>query len=257
MPPSPPTASKEPPKNVFAGLILSRIPIVTPELSEFEKAYYHYQSELERRLMWTFPAYFYFKKGTLSERKFTSAQRGSPNRQPGVFFPRGAPDMKLNRERRFKQEIVIPREDEEDDASLSRPIVPNPRITEADTKNDTRALSRQLDRTLYLLVQQNNEWKFPTFSLQAKEPLHEAAERGLREVGGVNMHTWTVSNTPAAVLKANDNKEFFIKSHIIHGNFNVQNVQGVTDFAWLNKSEISEKVSKPYFEHLEPLLANY
>ncbi len=223
---APVKAPAVPPKDVFAGLILSRIPIVTPELSNFEKAYYHYQDELERRLMWTFPQYFYFKKGTLSERKFTAAQKGPVTRQPGVWYPRGVPDIKFNRERRFKQEIVIPRENSEDGDSLSDPIVPNPRVTEADAKNDTRALTRKLDRTLYLLVQQNSEWKFPSFSLEAKEPLHDAAERGLRQIGGVNMKTWTVSNTPAAVIKGSDaNKEFFIKSHIIHGTFNLQNTQ--------------------------------
>jgi large subunit ribosomal protein L46 len=253
----PAKAPAVPPKDVFAGLILSRIPIVTPELSDFEKAYYHYQDELERRLMWTFPQYFYFKKGTLSERKFTAAQKGPVTRQPGVWYPRGVPDIKFNRERRFKQEIVIPRENSEDGDSLSDPIVPNPRVTEADAKNDTRALTRKLDRTLYLLVQQNSEWKFPSFSLEAKEPLHDAAERGLRQIGGVNMKTWTVSNTPAAVLKGSDaKKEFFIKSHIIHGTFNLQNTQGVTDYAWLTKNEVSEKVDKKYYEELEALLAN-
>ncbi|KAF5098112.1 hypothetical protein DV451_003538 [Geotrichum candidum] len=254
---APVKAPAVPPKDVFAGLILSRIPIVTPELSNFEKAYYHYQDELERRLMWTFPQYFYFKKGTLSERKFTAAQKGPVTRQPGVWYPRGVPDIKFNRERRFKQEIVIPRENSEDGDSLSDPIVPNPRVTEADAKNDTRALTRKLDRTLYLLVQQNSEWKFPSFSLEAKEPLHDAAERGLRQIGGVNMKTWTVSNTPAAVIKGSDaNKEFFIKSHIIHGTFNLQNTQGVTDYAWLTKNEVSEKVDKKYYEELEALLAN-
>ena len=254
---APVKAPAVPPKDVFAGLILSRIPIVTPELSNFEKAYYHYQDELERRLMWTFPQYFYFKKGTLSERKFTAAQKGPVTRQPGVWYPRGVPDIKFNRERRFKQEIVIPRENSEDGDSLSDPLVPTPRVTEADAKNDTRALTRKLDRTLYLLVQQNSEWKFPSFSLEAKEPLHDAAERGLRQIGGVNMKTWTVSNTPAAVIKGSDaNKEFFIKSHIIHGTFNLQNTQGVTDYAWLTKNEVSEKVDKKYYEELEALLAN-
>lgn len=256
--PLPPQPSVVAPANVFAGLILSRIPIVTPELSAFEKAYYHYQDELERRLMWTFPQYFYFKKGTLSERKFTAAQKGPVTRQPGVWYPRGLPDIKFNRERRSKQEIVIPREKSSEDGedSLSRSIAANPRITKADTENDIKALTRKLDRTLYLLVEQNSEWKFPTFGLDAKEPIHDAAERGLRQVGGINMKTWTVSNTPAAVIKTEDSrKEFFIKSHIIHGTFNLQNIHGVTDYAWLTKNEISEKVSSEYYNELGPLLA--
>lgn len=274
-PPVAPAAPSQPPANVYSSLILSRIPIVTPELTEFEKAYYKYQSELERRLMWTFPAYFYFKKGTLSERKFAAAQKGPVTRQPGVWYPRGIPDVKFNRERRFKQEIVIPREnaanglDEGSEDSVLRPIVGNPRITEADTKGDTKALTRRLDRTLYLLVKQQ-EWKFPSFGLQAKEPLHEAAQRGLTEIGGPNMYTWTVSNTPCAVLRYSDaqrkailngnseqtqSKEYLIKSHILHGKF-VPAAKGVADFAWLTKEEIKEKVTKDYWEQVEVLLSN-
>ncbi|PAK97860.1 hypothetical protein B8W96_12420, partial [Lentilactobacillus parakefiri] len=69
-----------------------------------------YQSELERRLMWTFPSYFYFKKGTLTERRFQSAQKGVISKQPGVWFPKGVPDVKHNRERSQKQEIMLPKD---------------------------------------------------------------------------------------------------------------------------------------------------
>ena len=73
------------PKAVKAGLVLSRVPIVTPELNALENKYYQYQAELERRLMWTFPSYFYFKKGTLAERRFQSVQKGVISKQPGVW----------------------------------------------------------------------------------------------------------------------------------------------------------------------------
>lgn len=254
-------------------------------MTDFEKAYYNYQDELERRLMWTFPAYFYYKRGTLSERKFVAAQKGPVTRQPGVWYSRGVPDLKFNRERRYKQEIVIPRETAEGAAdedgligedSVLRPIVGNPRITEADTNGDVKALTRRLDRTLYLLVNgggdnKQNNWKFPTSGLKVKEPLHEAAERGLRELGGPNMHTWTVSNTPCAVLRYGDkeqqtlllqeesydqtkSREYIIKSHIIHGKFVPSS--GNIDFAWLTKDEIKEKVSSDYWSEVEVLLAD-
>jgi large subunit ribosomal protein L46 len=263
--------------NILAGLILSRVPIVTPELTSFEKSYYRYQDELERRLMWTFPSYYYFKKGSLRERQFNTAQRGPVARQLGVFYPRGLPDIQHNRERRFKQEIVIPRQDAGNDAlfgsdktsddSLSRPIVPNSRTTEADNTNDITSLIRKLDRTLYLVVKSPYGWQFPAFSLNQKEPLHVAAERGLREFGGVNINTWTVSNTPSGVLRYNNEagkrsitqipsdstiREFFISSHILHGQFVPQNGQ---EFGWLTKNEIAEKVDPLYFEVVGPLLS--
>lgn len=220
--------------------------------------------------MWTFPAYFYFKKGTLSERKFVAAQRGPVVRQPGVWYPRGLPDIKFNRERRAKQEISIPREKGADAGasdSVLRPVVGNPRRTAADAANDTTALTRSLDRTLYLLVKQG-AWKFPAFGLRSGEALHEAGERGLRELGGPGMHTWTVSNTPCAVLRfANadgtgllgaetegvQSREYLIKSHIVHGKFVPQD--GV-EYAWLAKDEIKERVTPEYWAQVADLISN-
>lgn len=157
-------------RSVKAGLILSRIPIVTQDLTTLEKQYYEYQSELERRLMWTFPQFFYFRKGTLAEKRFLAAQKGPVSRQPGVWFPKGVPDVRHNRERRTKQDIKLPKStggDAGDGAAqvddISRPIVPNSRITEADQNNDTSSLERKLSSTLYLLVKNTTgKWMFPS-----------------------------------------------------------------------------------------------
>lgn len=253
------------PTKVLSGIILSRTPIVTPTLSPFEEAYYKYQDELEKRLMWTFPQHYYFKKGSLAERKFVKHQRGPVAKQPGVFYPRGVPDVKFNRERRFKQEIVVPREGGDEggnveESSFTKPIEPNSRITEADEKGDVRSLARKLDRTLYLVIKdaKAGTWKLPAFKINVKEYLHDAAERGLRELGGPNMNTWTVSNTPSAVVKYDgedpQHKEFFIKSHILDGQFVPQDKS--IDFAWLTKEEIQTYVDKSYFETLEPVFGN-
>ena len=63
------------PETIRAALILARSPIVVPALTKFESQYIKYKYELEKRLMWTFPAYYYFKKGTMSEYKFQVAQK--------------------------------------------------------------------------------------------------------------------------------------------------------------------------------------
>lgn len=235
-----------PPRPLRAGILLSRNPIVTKEPSAFVKAFYHYQDELERRLMWTFPWYFYFKRGTLSQRKFDSLQKGPMPRHKDVYYPEGIPDVKHNRERRSKQVVNLPSQSGDGEGDK---IIPKSRTTPADEKKDIKALDRKLDSTLYLVVN-NKEWRLPSFEVSEEATsLHEAAEAGLRELGGSNINTWTVSNTPAAVIKG-DVPEFVIKSHILHGQFAPKNL----DFAWLTKEEIKEKVKPEYFTSVEALL---
>lgn len=249
---------------IKTAMILSRIPLVTPKLEKFEELYYKYQSELERRLMWTFPAYFYFKKGTLAEHKFIKAQRGPISKQPGVWFPRGVPDLKHLRERSSKQNIVLPKNESSDEGDTrqplddaSRPLVKNSIETEADSKNNTKSLERKLQRTLYLVVRSNNgTWTLPSFDAMPGKFLHEAAELGLRTIGGDQIHTWTVSPTPAAVLKSGNVFEFLIKSHILAGKFEPVDKTKCTEYAWLHKDEIKELLSENYYGSIAHLLSD-
>lgn len=254
-------------ESIKASLLLTRQPIVTPDLTQLESVYFNYQDELERRLMWTFPHYYYFKKGSLSERRFIKAQKGPVSKQPNVLYEKGEPDVVHNRERRLKQEVVVPKEEYEESSmsDISRPVVPNSRITEADKANDITSLERSLPRTLHLLIKDSKQgWKLPTFALPPDTPLHRAAESGLREVGGVGINTWTVARSPAAVLKYENGslvpqdsqkdsleREFVIKSHILSGAFKPQNLE----YAWLTREEIQQKVSTEYFEATEFLYA--
>lgn len=248
---------------ILAGLILSRIPIVTKDMTALEKQYYEYQSALKERLMWTFPHYFYFKRGTLAERRFLLAQKGPISKQPGVWFPKGVPDVKHNRERSRKQVVNLPKQESSNTEAqsqddISRPVVPNSRVTEADKNKDFSSLERQLSRTLYLLTKSNEGvWSFPSFAVEDK-PLHISAEEGLRALGGENINTWTVSNTPTAVLQKDSGAhEFLIKSHILAGRFDLQKNKHVTDFAWLTKEEVGERVSEDYFNEVRFLLTEY
>lgn len=255
-------------ESIKTAILLSRNPIVTPELTPFEKVYYNYQEELERRLMWTFPQYYYFRKGTLSERRFVAAQKGPVTKQPGVYYSKGIPDVAHNRERRLKQVVTIPKQETSEDSNLdeiSRPVVPNPRITEADKAKDLKSLERKIPRTLYLLTKDSNGWRLPSFATPPETPLHISAEAGLRKLGGETINTWTVSNTPAAVLKFKGTelassqdpskdltREYIIKSHILSGLFKPEGVE----YEWLVKEEIKEKVSPAYYEATEFLFSD-
>ncbi|KAH3680138.1 hypothetical protein WICMUC_000539 [Wickerhamomyces mucosus] len=263
------SSSQIPLNSIKSALLLVRQPIVTPDLTKFEEVYYNYQEELERRLMWTFPQYYYFKKGSLSERRFVKAQKGPVSKQPGVFFQKGIPDIVHNRERRSKQEIIIPKEEYDESSSMSdfnRPVVPNSRITEADKTNNVKSLERKLPRTLHLLIKDEKlGWKLPSFELSEKDKLlHRNAEAGMRNLGGESINTWTVSRKPTAVLKYLSNKlvdskenseglvrEFIIKSHILSGEFSPKDIE----YAWLTKEEIKDKVSKEYYEATEFLFS--
>lgn len=195
--------------------------------------------------MWTFPSYFYFKKGTLSQRKFNDLQRGPVPRHKEMYFPAGLPDIHHNRDRRFKQEVnIVPDEQQK--------VVSQPRITENEA--ETTSLERKLDSTLYLLVN-DGKWRLPAFDVNDDaKSLTSAAENGLRQLGGEFMNIWTVSNTPVAVLRYQDSAkpEFLIKSHILHGRFSPQNQN--MQFAWLARDEIAAKVDKDYFEQIQSLL---
>lgn len=252
-----------PKKTIKSALVLSRIPIVTRELNKLEATYYKYQSALEKRLMLTFPQYFYFKKGTLAERRFLNLQKGVVQKQPGVWFPKGIPDVKHNRERSTKQEIILPTEKAEssDDKSISRPISPNSRTTEADNTNNVQSLERKLSRTLYLILKdEKNQWRFPSFALTEKDcsekSLHEVSRAGIEALSEHEMNTWIVSNTPMCVLQNKTEVEFMIKSHIICGRFTLVKKSLYNDFAWLTKEEIEEYTENSYFDSIKFMLSD-
>lgn len=69
--------------SISLTLILSRLPIITQDLTPFESQFYKYQSELWRRLMWTFPKWFYFKQGTMAELRYRQI-----NKTPSVTTPK-------------------------------------------------------------------------------------------------------------------------------------------------------------------------
>lgn len=245
--------------NISGGMILSRIPIVTSEPTPFAKMYYEYMDGLKRRMMWTFPSFLYFKRGTLAERKYRELNKIPTQARDGVVYPEGIPDVVNARERSVSQKIVVPTKDSKEGSRGAKAedaeedvIKPNPRITEADKQNNVKSLERKLDRTLYLVAQTKNGWRFPSVVVNEAETIDEAAKRGIHQLGGPDMNIWNVSHTPAGFFKDGEKREFYVKSHIVQGQFKPS--QDVKDFAWLTKEEISSKVDSKYYQQLEALL---
>lgn len=247
-------------KGIRAAVILSRTPIVTQDVGEFDRKFFNYQKELEKRLMWTFPKWYYLKKGTVAEREFAKVQNYPLPGRKGVWFPKGQPEIRHGRDRRFKQEVVLPKPKNEEEGADSDSTAPGgittsiqlqSRVTEADKTNDQTSLERQLARTLYLLVKQDGVWKFPAFSVaDESKPLADVAEDGLLDLGGNKINIWTVSGTPAAVLKSGPDREYLIKSHIVAGQFAPKDLE----YKWLNREETQELVDNTYWEKIAHLL---
>ncbi len=172
---------------INAGVLLSRPPQITRDLTDFEKAYYFYQKRLNERQALPFTKYFYFKRGTpvdedwkrkIRERqtpardigKYNAYSKeawndellvGSPESEPGNVVEALISDAEStanNTSQDTSKKEEIPR--------------PHPRVTEADQKGDTRSLNRALQRTLYLLVQsKEGYWKLPSSPVAADETL--------------------------------------------------------------------------------------
>lgn len=269
----PKAANTFPLQKIASTLFISRVPIVTPELTEFEEKYYKYQDELQRRLMWTFPYFYYFKKLSLAEVSFWKNQKWPVSKQPGVYYPKGEPDIKHMRERLAKQEVIIKEESQDknkiEEEVEEKAIVPNSRRTKADETNDVKSLERSLDKTLYLIVKKNNQWKFPTFGYGEQiAPLEEYATEQIEKANGKSMNLFTVSNKAIHVLKYNkagklikegevENREYFIKGHILAGEFGLGGNAGYEDFAWLRGDELRDYLEKDYYELVEFLLSEY
>lgn len=244
---------------IYSAALLSRNPVVTADLPAFESQFYKYQNELWKRLMWTFPKWFYYRSGTLSEQKFRELNRNPVYNNPNIEFPRGRPDIRQQRDRRFKQELSLPKtyseakeEDEVDTGdNLSRKIVPNSRVTLADKNNDLTSLERKLARTLYLVVERNGGYEFPTFESSDSQPLHLSTQNGIYAIGGPQINYFNVSNTPCHVSHTDAGKTFYIKSHILSGKFEPQDG---SKHLWLTKDELPSHISN--YDEIHHLLSD-
>ncbi|KAI4142793.1 MAG: hypothetical protein LQ341_003112 [Variospora aurantia] len=204
---------------VQASVLLSRPPLLTRDLTPFEKAYFLYQRRLNERLALPFSRYFYYQKGTPGDVdwKRKMKERQTPARDIGRYnaYSReaGWNDELLVGARESEPEeqveallkdaeVEVQKEEGEDGEEGSQVVKeavakPLPRVTEADRAGDRRSLDRLLQRTLYLVVRRRDgRWWFPSDGLVGKESLHTAAERILIQAGGLNMNTWIVGNIP-------------------------------------------------------------
>ncbi|KAI0670644.1 39S mitochondrial ribosomal protein L46-domain-containing protein [Trametes maxima] len=265
------SAAASAPKAVLnAAIVLNRSPILTRSPTLFERAYFAYQSRVRRALFNPFPTEFYFKTGSLLERKFAKEER---LREREAF---GGP-WTLKRRKQATSSvdedgILVASSDQAENMGEEPVEPPAPRIHESDRTGDVKSLDRKGERNLYLLVRGKDhagkqEWRFPQGGLEEGELLHQAALRDLQAECGVNMDTWIVGKKPIAVYQPSlpestkkalggEAYTFFLKAHILAGQVRPDG-KNVTDFAWLTKEEIEPRVEKDYWASVKDILSDF
>lgn len=185
---------------IKAGVVLSRPPLITPDLHPFQKAYYLYMRRLNERLVLPFSQYFYYKRGTPSFEHWRTKRR-----ERGGVAARDIGKYNAYTKESWNDEVLIGNT-EADPENIVKQLIEEEgrgqeyagergdialgglrRTTEADEKNDQRSLERALGRTLYLLIkrkgqsdeEENRLWTFPNAPLEAKEGLKEVTSRQL------------------------------------------------------------------------------
>ncbi|KAK5201856.1 hypothetical protein LTR16_001221 [Cryomyces antarcticus] len=288
----PPFTQASGPKQAYqlrAGVVLSRPPQLTRDLTPFEKAFFLYQRRLNERLALPFTRYFYFKKDTPAdlEWKRKMKTRMTPARDIGMYNAYGKEgwndevlvgakesETEEQIEALLKDVEVVSVGGAEGEAAKKESAIdrPMPRTTEADKSGDQKSLDRLLQRTLYLLVKnKEGRWTFPHGRIAGRENLHQTAERIIVQAGGVNMNTWVVGNAPIGHYNYDFQKTivdlekgveelgervFFMKARIMAGQANLKaNKFGDVDFKWLAKEEVEESVTPKYWSAVRNMLA--
>lgn len=193
--------------------VVSRPPILTRELTSFEKAFFLYQKRLNERLALPFTRYFYYKKDTPADvqwKRQARARKGTAARDVGVYNAydeEGWNDEVLVGSRLSEPSDVVdklirdaegkdivdaqPQGDAEAGGQAvsgnsavgegtRKPVGevnverPLARTTKDDAEGNKQSLNRKLDRSLYLLVKnKEGSWRFPQDRVLGRESLHQ------------------------------------------------------------------------------------
>ncbi|EXF78014.1 NUDIX domain-containing protein [Colletotrichum fioriniae PJ7] len=279
-----------PPPSIRAGVILTRAPLLTRPLTDFEQSYFFYQKRLNERLTMPFITSVYFKPDTpalIDWNMKVKDRKGTVAKELGVYNGKastawddelavgdGLSKHDKAVELLLKDAVmrvsddaeIIPEEDRAPPEALA------PRVSEADIKGDQTRLDRAMERTLYLVVRKagrkKDVWEFPAAGLSTEENLHEAAQRILDDTAGVNMNTWMVGRGPAAVhvaktqvrrgeLFERGSKTFFLKGRIMAGQADLTaNKFGYKEFKWLTKEELAEVLEPGYYNNVRGMMVD-
>lgn len=155
---------------IQASVILSRQPVITRDATPFEQAYFDYREKLERQEAVGTPTEFYFKKGSVAERRWKNEEQARHQAMT---------DANNSLTEAVQEAQATWEKENESLAGAGNKVEKLGRWTKADEANDTKSLDRALQRTLYLVVKKegDNPWQFPESPVENQEYLHEVKKK--------------------------------------------------------------------------------
>ncbi|RHZ54735.1 hypothetical protein Glove_423g17 [Diversispora epigaea] len=267
---------------IVAGIVLTRSPIILRDPHPFEREYYIYQQRLEQLHAAPFPVDFYFKKGSVAEKKWR--ERKAKEWSESLLSFSGTKDIIVKKDNGGDVDLsdtkssstgtttttTTTTSSSSSSSSDDEEIKIASRITAADIENDVKSLDRVLQRTLYLIVKKprnKHAWQFPQGGVEKPETLLQTATRELEEECGNHMDVWFVGRRPIGyykyeypegysrdLVKYTGAKVFFMKAHIFSGQVRVDNKE-IVDFAWVTKQEMENYVHPDFYNSIKDMLS--
>ncbi|KAJ9108724.1 hypothetical protein QFC21_000044 [Naganishia friedmannii] len=244
-------------------MLLHRTPVLTPSLTPFESTYYAYTSRLRMALSNPAPLDFFYKKGSLAERRFLRAQY---ERERAVFGERLAGRKVDVGDIPEEAGVKLVRREVGDEPAAFDGSAEQQQQQQKEVEGgaDKMSVERVRAGDVYLLVKEKatGRWGLPVGPLNEKEALHEAAARNLSEGLGQGMDTWLVTRKPVGMIEGKTPEEhtFIFKSHILAGQPVLATNSQYAEYAWLTKPEIRQAMTSggpgaAEWEQVEPLLS--
>lgn len=237
-------AGKQEKWDLYAGVLVERLPVVTKEFNTIEKEFQEYlwRIELEKSLKSNFELQH--------ERDLKQAE----------LLKKGQADLDEATSKQTAQDLKDAYTEE------LKKYQTAPRTTADDKSKNILSTNRCLDNTLYLLVEQTvgakNHFLLPQGPRFDGETMRQAAERVVREKCGDKMEVLFYGNAPCGFYKykypasARDQavgaKVFFFRASLKNGNVD-KNVS--KNFAWMGKEDLNSKlVNDRYAESVQKFL---
>lgn len=242
-------STKEGRWNLVTSVCLQRKPIVNKEMKDIEKQVQQLLYQIEKEKSWKCDWELEIEKDMkhLQQIKDSKDAKGS--------------DGSLKVGHKLRRDWEDEWKAEYSNFSLQ------PRITEADKKNDVKSWYRLLDSTLILVVQREdsgNRWVLPYGSRLEGETMRQAAERVLLENCGGNLKAQFYGNAPCGFYKfkypkalrerlgAEGEKVFFYKAYLTGGDLKTN--PALANFKWVPRNELASTLPADYGHSVEMFL---
>eukprot|EP00667_Euglena_gracilis_P020529 EG_transcript_22270 len=143
--------------------------------------------------------------------------------------------------RDFPETLAVDSPEMQARSIVLRRFKPAQRLTPHDTSGGRRTLNRALAEKLFFAIQgPEGKWAFPTTPLGPNEAVHEAAQRKLKEDSGEGLEVYWPSPCPMAHVMEAEDTVFFVPCVYMFGRVNVPGEGQTQDFAWIRAREAGQ-----------------